>query len=139
MMPRGSMVFRDGDLNTKTGRIERWVGLDRRAHRYLCYSMSFLFVMMTILIGIGFGFVIFPLLFSLFTFLMSYRVCWLALCFTRHKQRKWRQLMDIKAEGLTDNQTKIVPSFKSDGCVCACVGCIRLNCGVVIMRKYESR
>ena len=47
--------------------------------------------------------------------------------------------MDIKAEGLTDNQTKIVPSFKSDGCVCACVGCIRLNCGVVIMRKYESR
>ena len=46
--------------------------------------------------------------------------------------------MDIKAEGLTDNQTRIVPSFKSDGCVCACVGCISLNCGVVIMRKYEK-
>ena len=71
MMPRGSMVFRDGDLNTKTGRIERWVGLDRRAHRYLCYSMSFLIVMMIILIGIGFGFAIFPLLFSLFLCLIG--------------------------------------------------------------------
>ena len=53
------------------GRIERWVGLDRQAHRYLCYSMSFLIVMMIILIGIGFGFAIFPLLFSLFLCLIG--------------------------------------------------------------------